>query len=180
MNKFYVYAYLRDDGSPYYIGKGSGNRAWSKSRKGFQPPSDASRIVLIKEFLSEDDAFNLERAGIVLFGRKDLGTGVLRNLTDGGEGSSGVKPSKETKEKTSMALKGVPKSEAARIKMSENNAKLKPGYGVVTHLVSGETWSIQNISEFCRKMGLHNGHLVSTSTGKRKHHKGYKLDWVRR
>ena len=58
---FYVYQYLRENGTPYYIGKGSGNRAWKKwSKKDVKPPKDASRIVIVEDNLSEDDAFRLE------------------------------------------------------------------------------------------------------------------------
>jgi hypothetical protein len=48
--RFYVYAFLREDGSPYYIGKGQGNRAWVKRKNS---PVDVSRIVLLKERLLE-------------------------------------------------------------------------------------------------------------------------------
>lgn len=89
MNTYYVYAYLREkDNTPYYIGKGKGNRAYNKQH-GVKPPKDRSKIVFYQISLLEKDAFNLEIAYIKLFGRKDIGTGILRNLTDGGDGSSG-------------------------------------------------------------------------------------------
>lgn len=89
---FYVYQYLREDGTPYYIGKGSGNRAYKKwSKKDIKPPADKSRVVIVKDNLTEEEAFELEKKLISEHGRKDLGTGILRNKTNGGEGSSGHK-----------------------------------------------------------------------------------------
>jgi hypothetical protein len=43
---------------------------------------------------------------IDFWGRKDNGTGILRNLTDGGEGCSGAILSEETKKKISKSLQG--------------------------------------------------------------------------
>jgi len=88
---FYVYTYLREDSTPYYVGKGSGERAFKKWGKGIKPPKDSSRIVIVEDNLDEQTAFNLERKLIAEYGRKDLGTGILYNMTDGGEGSSGHK-----------------------------------------------------------------------------------------
>ena len=101
--RFYVYAFLREDGTPYYIGKGTGNRAWGKRR--FRPTDD-SRIIILKETLTETEAFSEETRLIEFYGRKDLGTGCLRNLTNGGEGPSGWIPSTETRDKISASTKG--------------------------------------------------------------------------
>ena len=88
MKNYYVYEYLREDGTPYYIGKSKGNRAYLNGRSIPKPPQ-FDRIHLIKENLTEEEAFALERNLIAKYGRKDLDTGILRNLTDGGEGVSG-------------------------------------------------------------------------------------------
>ncbi len=120
-NYFYTYAYLREDRTPYYIGKGKGDRVYKKSKNDIKPPKDKSRILLLKQNLSEEEAFQHEKYMIAIFGRKDFGTGILHNRTDGGEGSSGVLQTEETKLKRSNALKGRPRPDEVKNKIGEKN-----------------------------------------------------------
>jgi hypothetical protein len=93
---YYVYAYLRADGTPYYVGKGKDDR-----------------IVFLETNLTELGAFALERFYIRWYGRKDTGSGILRNRTDGGEGTSGVVYSEEALRKRKEAMQGYRPSEKA-------------------------------------------------------------------
>lgn len=102
---FYIYAYIRQNGTPYYIGKGHGNRAWSKHRYNLTP-KQKERIVIMETELTELGAFALERRYIRWWGRKDIGTGILVNRTDGGEGQRGRKVPEYIKEYYSNLYKG--------------------------------------------------------------------------
>jgi hypothetical protein len=91
--RFYTYAYLREDMTPYYIGKGAGKRInqthyRSNNTKIKVPLPPKERRIFLKQNLTEDEAYNHEIYMIAIFGRKDLGTGILLNMNDGGKGGS--------------------------------------------------------------------------------------------
>jgi len=138
-NDFYTYAYLREDRTPYYIGKGRGNRAYKRNKRDYKPPKDVAQILILKQNLTEDEAFKHEIYMIAVLGRKDIGTGILRNKTDGGEGSSGAIRSEAFRENMSgdnNPMRKIPKEQRLkRAKRGEFHplfgltGELSPNYG---------------------------------------------------
>lgn len=118
---FYTYAYLREDKTPYYIGKGKGYRAYYKYKNEIRLPKDKSKILILKKNLTEEEAFDHEIYMIAVFGRKDLGTGILRNRTDGGDGVSGLIHSQETKDKIRKSNKGKKNGMSGSCRFKESN-----------------------------------------------------------
>ena len=150
--KYYTYAYLREDRTPYYIGKGKENRAYVRNGRSIRPPKDKSRIIFLKKNLTEAEAFRHEIYMITVFGRKDLETGILRNRTDGGEGASGLVISEETRKKLSELRVGEKNpnygkemSEEQKQKISEKRkgTKLSEEHkDKIRQKMMGNTWNV--------------------------------------
>ena len=122
--RFYTYAWLRENGTPYYIGKGSGRRAWKQSgRAGKAKKPPEHRILILKKNLTEEEAFRHEIYMIAIYGRVDKGTGILHNYSDGGEGLSNPSPEVIQKIKESRKnYKHSPKT-IAKIKEAAKNRR---------------------------------------------------------
>lgn len=102
---FYVYLHRKaSDGSIFYVGKGTGRRAWARENRSFRWSRISGKngvlVAVVQESMTEDDAFILE-CWLIAKLRHD---GIdLCNLTDGGEGLSGHVRSDESKERTAKA-----------------------------------------------------------------------------
>ena len=165
MTIYYVYAYLRQDNTPYYIGKGKGNRAFAK-HKHVYTPTDTTRIVFLERNLTNIGALALERRYIRWYGRKDLNNGILRNLTDGGEGGNGLKHTDESRIKMSVALKGRKASDETRSKMSSGRTgikKSKEHCQKLSESAKGRTLSVE-----------HRKKLSDAKKGTKGNHTGFK------
>jgi len=112
---YYVYQYVTEDGIPYYIGKGKGNRLNEKHKHTVTP--EENRRNFIEQNLSEVDALTLERTLIRKYGRKVDG-GLLDNTKmNQWACTSGWKHSETTKQKISSTTLGKLKSEETKAKM---------------------------------------------------------------
>jgi len=155
MKEYYTYAYLREDGTPYYIGKGHGYRINYSRRTVPLPPKE--RRLILKYFSNELDAFRHEVYMIDVFGRKDLGTGILRNRTDGGEGTVNVVRTKEHIDALNEGRKNIyTKQFAQKISETLKSKNIKPPNQ------KGKKWWYNDVGETtlsyeCPDKGWHRG-----------------------
>ena len=96
MNNFYTYSHSKPDGSIFYIGKGVGDRAFSKDNRNIHWKRTVNKygyqVTILADWKTEEEAFEHEKFLISCF--KDMGVKLV-NLTPGGEGSAGYKWTKE-------------------------------------------------------------------------------------
>jgi hypothetical protein len=136
----YVYRHIRlDKNEPFYIGIGSGikgiyKRAYNKNGrnifwKRIKNKTDY-RVEILFDDLTWEEACEKEKEFIALYGRRNINTGILCNMTDGGEGSLGCIVSSETRKKLSYGKKGIkkpPRSEEHKINLSISRTGVKRG-----------------------------------------------------
>jgi hypothetical protein len=125
MNKYYLYRYVRlDKNEPFYIGIGTKTNAdinygtysranvSKKSNVIWKKIKEKSKYQV--EILLESDDYDFikqkEVEFIKLYGRIDLGTGCLANMTDGGEGTKNIIVSEKARKLRSSFHKGRKKS----------------------------------------------------------------------
>lgn len=131
-----MYAYIGENGLPYYIGMGKNNRAFVKHHGKIQTP-DRDKIIFCETRLTQFGAWAIERKLIRLWGRKHIDpNGILENKHPGGPTSppkgafKGLTHSKESNLKRSEKLRGrkntwIPKSrpEHSKLMSGKNNPK---------------------------------------------------------
>jgi len=114
--KYFVYRHIREDkNEPFYIGIGTKRgESYSRAHSKFNRSKYWNRIInktkYFVEILYESNDYKKiiekEIEFIFLYGRQDLNTGSLCNLTDGGEGSPNVIVSEYTRKLHSKRSKG--------------------------------------------------------------------------
>ena len=119
MKVFYTYVHFREsDNRAFYVGKGSGKRAWVTRRPAHWrrvASKHGVRVEVAARWSSEEEAFSHERLLIACF--RDMGH-PLCNCTDGGDGVVGYRFTDAAKEKMSTSRTGAKASVETRAKMS--------------------------------------------------------------
>ena len=156
-----TYQWLREDGSPYYVGKGSGSkRALISAGHTVRRPKDSTRI-LIQYWPDGATAKAYEIYLIDFWGRLDLGTGCLRNRTDGGEGFNHT-VSAETRQKISESKRGRkngPHTAGTKLKMSRQ--RLGKGGQAIKALWQSPEYRDKVVKS---RMGMTRPHLAKLHT----------------
>lgn len=154
---YYVYAHCKvSDSRPFYIGKGKGKRAYSKrGRSSFWKRVTNKHdwyVSILHSNLSEQDALSKEIEIIAWYGRRDNGTGILVNLTDGGESTTNL--SEHSRQKISEKAKGRKVSDDVKNRLSLlNKGKFLKNPQISLSKINGEKL-VGYLSDIVEALGI--------------------------
>jgi hypothetical protein len=145
-----VYKHTRlDNDIPFYIGIGKSlkraynfyNRTniWKRFNNKY-----GCKVEIVYNDISYEEAKLKEIELIKLYGRIDITTGTLVNLTNGGEGTSGHIHSEKTKQKLSQIAKERVMTEEVKTKIS-NSLSGEKSYWFNKHLSDDHKLKLSNI-----------------------------------
>lgn len=144
-NVYYVYGYYDEIGNPFYIGKGKNNRMFYHLYESQNKRKDKTvynkhktnkiksiidkigidnfienNIKIIINNLTETDALDKEKELILKYGKIIDNTGILTNITDGGDFNIGNHfKTKDHRDKISKTLQGHKRTEESKNKQSK-------------------------------------------------------------
>lgn len=199
---FVIYAYSRLDWTFYYIGKGRPYRPYVNKRR-VKKPEDKRHIHILHKGLDNKTAVDYEKKLIMFYGRKDKNPewGILRNLTDGGEGTMGYVFTEQHKGNISKSNSGKKRTESQKRNMSQCKlGKLNPMYGKPSptrgdknhlyrplnwfHPICGEVYnkSVSDLPRMYPEQNLKVANLCRVRRGINSNHKGWRtiscpIDW---
>lgn len=198
---FYVYLWIYEN-KVFWVGKGKENRfcqftgrksctklynkLQSIKNKG-EILEDSITVWCLHKNLIEEESFRLEKFYIAYFGKENL-----CNLTDGGDGFSGLKSSPETRKKIGDTLRNKPSyirtpeiiqkwivknTGQKRSNISKEN--MRTAQSKITWKImspSGEIFIIKNMKQFCSDREINCGHMYQVALCNIDHHKGWKCE----
>ncbi len=159
---FYTYLHLREsDNKPFYIGKGtiSQKRAYSHSDRNEHWRNTVKKhglkVEILAEWAIEQEAFEHEKFLISCF--KELGHKLV-NMTDGGEGSSGLVHSGETKDKLSILNSGSNHPRYGKKQSKEEILKRSKSISGENHCMYGKSHKKETLEKMSKS---HTGKIHS-------------------
>lgn len=138
---YYIYIHIRlDNKQPFYVGRGKiptqgfeyrrskstndRNNLWIKIVK-----KAGYKVLICSETFDLEEIMEYEKTFIKLFGKVKDRTGTLCNMTDGGDGSLGLKHTEESKRKMSLGRLGEKNHRFGVVTSEETIKKIKQARG---------------------------------------------------